>query len=446
MQQSLQLSRDARAEALYRRAKAIIPGGTQLLSKRPEMFAPGRWPAYFKQARGVEVIDIDDRKYIDMTTMGIGACLLGYADPDVNQAVADRVQRGSMSSLNAPEEVELAEMLLSLHPWAQMVRFARGGGEAMAVAVRIARASTGRDRVAFCGYHGWTDWYLAANLDPADDRLNGHLLPGLEPAGVPSGLAGTALPFTYNQLDPLREIACRHGPDLAAIVMEPTRGTPPAPGFLEAVREIADETGACLVFDEISIGFRLHYGGAHLHYGVMPDIAVFAKALGNGIPVSAIIGTDRVMQAAQRSFISSTFWTDSLGPTAAIATIRKMKQVNVPAHIASIGRMYKEGIAQLASRHQLPLKVSGHDAMPSISFVSEQALALQTLLTVRMLDRGILSGPAFYPSLMHHPAHVEQFLQAADQVFGELAETIKAGDVAQRIGGEVKHAGFARLA
>jgi glutamate-1-semialdehyde 2,1-aminomutase len=434
------------AQNLYCKARRIIPGGTQLLSKRPEMFAPGQWPGYFKEARGVEVIDIDGRRYIDMTTMGIGACLLGYADPDVNQAVVDRVQRGSMSSLNPPEEVELAEMLLSLHPWAQMARFARGGGEAMSVAVRIARAFTGRDRVAFCGYHGWTDWYLAANLDPADDRLKGHLLPGLEPAGVPSGLAGTALPFAYNQVDQLREISRQHGSKLAAIVMEPTRGSPPAPGFLEAVRKIADETGACLIFDEISIGFRLHHGGAHLHYGVMPDIAVFAKSLGNGIPVSAIIGTDRVMQAAQRSFISSTFWTDSLGPTAAIAVLKKMKQVNIPAHIAAIGKQYKEGLLQLSSKHTLPLKVGGHDAMPSISFASDQALALQTLLTVRMLDHGILSGSSFYPSLAHQPSHVEQFLTAADEVLAELAEAIRVGDVLQRIGGEVKHAGFARLA
>jgi len=433
-------------QALYQRAKRLIPGGTQLLSKRPEMFAPGQWPPFFRSAKGVEVTDVDGRTFTDMTTMGIGACLLGYADPDVERAVIDRLQRGPMSSLNCPEEVELAEALLAMHPWAKMIRYSRGGGEAMSVAVRIARAFTRRDRVAFCGYHGWHDWYLAANLDTSSDRLDGHLLPGLAPAGVPRGLAGSALPFAYNKIDELRKIVQQHGSELAAIVMEPTRSQLPAPGFLEAVREIADKTGAVFIFDEISVGFRLHCGGAHMHYGVTPDIAVFAKALGNGVPVAAIIGTDRVMQAAQGSFISSTFWTDGLGPAAAIAVLAKMQRINLPAHIQSIGKLYKAGIERLAAKHQLPLKVGGHDVFPAISFASDQALALQTLLTVRLLDRGFLSGAAFYPCFLHQPHHVEKFLSAADEVFAELKAAIAAGDVLSRIGGDVRHSGFSRLA
>ena len=216
---------DSKCQQLYRLAKSLIPGGTQLLSKRPEMFAPDQWPGYFREARGCEVVDLDGRRYVDMSTMGIGACLLGYNDPDVTEAVVARVKNGSMCTLNSPEEVELAQLLLSIHPWANKVRFGRTGGEAMAIAVRIARASTGRDVVAFCGYHGWHDWYLAANrtAQPGNDALQKHLLPGLSPRGVPTQLAGTALPFNYNQLDSLAAIVQREGPRLAAVVMEPTR-------------------------------------------------------------------------------------------------------------------------------------------------------------------------------------------------------------------------------
>jgi glutamate-1-semialdehyde aminotransferase len=174
-------------QRLYTQAKTRIPGGTQLLSKRPEMFLPDQWPSYYSRARGVEVWDLDGNKYIDMSYNGIGACVLGAADPDVDEAVKAAIDAGSMSTLNAPEEVELAELLCELHPWAEMVRYARSGGEAMAIAVRIARAKTRRDRVAFCGYHGWHDWYLAANL-AEEKALDGHLLPGLEPTGVPRGL------------------------------------------------------------------------------------------------------------------------------------------------------------------------------------------------------------------------------------------------------------------
>src|SRR5512136_215358 len=310
---------------LWQRAKRIIPGGSQLLSKRSEQFLPDLWPSYYRSAKGVEVTDLDGRRYIDMSLLGVGACPLGYADPDVDRAVKEAIDQGSMCTLNCPEEVELAEVLLRLHPWAEMVRFARGGGEAMAVAVRIARARTGREIVAFCGYHGWHDWYLSANL--ADDRnLDGHLLPGLEPRGVPRGLKGTAVPFRYNEIEDLRAIIDRHDGSLAAVVMEPIRDHEPVPGFLEEVQELAAAAGALLVVDEVSAGFRLNTGGAHLVYGIRPDIAVFAKGMSNGYPMAAIIGTGEAMSAAQETFVSSTYWTERIGPVAALATIDKYRR------------------------------------------------------------------------------------------------------------------------
>ncbi|MBL8221580.1 MAG: aminotransferase class III-fold pyridoxal phosphate-dependent enzyme, partial [Bryobacterales bacterium] len=270
-------------QRLYQKARKRIPGGTQLLSKRPEMFLPEQWPAYYAKASGAEVWDLDRNRYIDMSYGGIGACVLGYADPDVDDAVRGAVANGSACTLNCAEEVELADLLCELHPWADMVRYVRCGGEAMAAAVRIARARTKRDKIVFCGYHGWQDWYLAANL-AENDALSGHLLPGLHPAGVPRGLQGTAIPFAYNDMDGLRRALQQAGDDLAAVVMEPQRGAPPAPGFLETVREETHRRNALLVFDEITAAFRLNSGGVHLLYGVMPDIAVFAKALSNGYP------------------------------------------------------------------------------------------------------------------------------------------------------------------
>lgn len=433
---------------LYRLAQRLIPGGTQLLSKRPEMFAPEQWPAYFREARGCEVVDLDGRRYLDMALMGVSACLLGYNDPDVTAAVVRRVQAGSMCTLNSPEEVELAQLLLELHPWAEKVRFGRCGGEAMALAVRLARAATGRDLVAFCGYHGWHDWYLAANRTPEGpkDQLQGHLLPGLVPNGVPTQLAGTAFPFAYNHLDQLEAIVQRHGQHLAAVVMEPTRAVDPQPGFLEGVRRLCDQSGAVLVFDEITAGWRLALGGAHLRYGVAPDVAVFAKALGNGHPMAALVGRAAVMEAAQTSFVSSTYWTEGVGPTAALATIRKMQTIDVPSYVASIGTAWRDGMQLVAEKHGVALRFSGHPAITVLSFEHPEALALQTLFTVRMLDFGILAGAQFSVSLAHTGEHLMRYVAAADAIFAELAQAIADGDIVARIGGPVRHSGFSRLA
>jgi len=429
---------------LYIKAKALIPGGTQLLSKRPEMFLPEQWPAYYARAHGVEVVDLDGNTYIDMSVMGIGACVLGYADPDVDAAVKAAVDAGSACTLNAPEEVELAELLCELHPWAQMVRYARSGGEAMSMAVRIARAKTRRDKVAFCGYHGWTDWYLAANL-AEDDALDGHLMPGLSPAGVPRCLKGTALPFRYNRVDQLESIIDSNRADLAAIVMEPQRGHAPAPGFLEEVRGIATETGAVLIFDEITTGFRMTTGGIHLLQGINPDIAVFAKAMANGYPMAAVIGTEEVMQAAQSTFISSTNWTERIGPVAAIATIRKYRSENVAEHLIKIGNLVTAGWRQAAEETALKLHTSGLPSLCHFTLEYEEELVLTTLFTQVMLERGYLAWNQFKPSLAHREHHVEEYLEAVADVFSILSEAIVEGNVSDRLKGPLAQRGFYRL-
>ena len=430
---------------LYVHAKQIIPGGTQLLSKRPEMLAPGQWPPYFSEARGCEVWDLDGRHYYDMYGHGIGSCLLGFRDPDVTRAVLRRINLGSMSTLNPPEEVELADLLCEIHPWAERVRYARTGGESMAAAVRIARATTDRSIVAVCGYSGWHDWYLAANLGE-DDSLTGHLLPGLAPLGVPRELRGTNMTFHYDNSEEFEEIIDKYGNRLAAVVMEPCRYHDPEPGFLELIRDEAHRVGALLVFDEITIGWRLNFGGAHLKFGVNPDIAVFAKAIGNGHPIAAIIGTAEAMEGAHNSFISSTYWTESVGPTAALATIRKMMKNDIPAHVARIGDMIADYWQIHAEKHGLPVIAGdGYPCLAHFRFDHELKEELRTLYTQLMLDRGFLAGAMIYPTLAHTEEICERYDEAIDEVFGEIADALDRGDVKARLKGPVAHSGFARL-
>lgn len=427
-------------------AKTIIPGLTQLLSKRPDMFSLGIWPSYYSKAKGSRVWDLDGKEYLDMSIGGIGACVLGYADDEVDDAVISSIRNGVACSLNCPEEVELADLLCSLHPWAKKVRFTRSGGEAMAMAVRLARACTNKDVVAFCGYHGWMDWYLAANL-AQDSALDGHLLPGLSPRGVPRGLAGTSLPFRYNHIEDLEEIVQNNAGKLAAIVMEPIRSEAPLPGFIEKVRQLADESGAVLIMDEISAGFRYCAGGAHtVLHTVTPDMAVFSKALGNGYAIAAVIGTSDVMESAQKTFVSSTNWTERVGPTAALAMINKYQRLNVQDSFFEFGAKIQKGWHEIGSRHGFSMDVNGMEAMSHFSFESEDFLAYKAYFVQLMLDQNILASNLCYLMAAHTLEDVDIYLTACDNAFKSLAEARDKDDVRQRLRGDVAASGFKRLA
>jgi len=429
---------------LWKAAKKIIPGGTQLLSKRSEMFLPEQWPAYFKKAKGDEIWDLDGNRFIDMSYMGIGACVLGYADPDVNEAVKRTIDMASMTTLNCPEEVELAELLLGLNQWAGMVRYTKTGGEAIAIAVRIARAYTGKDKVGFCGYHGWHDWYLSANL--ANDRnLDGHLLPGLQPKGVPRCLIGTSIPFNYNKIGELEDIVSKNK-DIGVIAMEPIRYQEPENNFLKKVRKIADEIGAVLIFDEITSGWRMNVGGIHALYKINPDIAVYGKAMSNGFPMAAVVGKKEVMDIAQESFISSTYWTDRMGPVASIATINKMRKNNVPKHLCRIGNLVSEGWKRLADAHDLKIKTMGIPPLTTFAFEHDDAQAMHTLFTQEMLDRGFLASKSLYASYSHTKAHVSKYLGNVGEVFEIIKKAAESGRVRKLLRGPVAHTGFKRLA
>lgn len=434
-----------KSQQLYERAKQLIPGGTQLLSKRPEMHLPDHWPSYYSKASGCKVWDLDGNEYYDLSYMGIGSCILGYADKDVDQAVIQAVGKGVMSTLNAPEEVELAELLLKIHPWAEMVRYTRTGGEAMVVATRIARSYTGKDKILFCGYHGWHDWYLSSNL-AQKDALQGHLLTGLSPSGIPEGLNGVSFPFLYNNTEQFLKLINEHRNQIGAVVLESIRNFDPTEEFLRTIREVCTRENIPLVVDEISAGFRNTKGGAHLMIGLEPDIAVFAKAMSNGYPMAAVIGKRKYMDAAQKSFISSTYWTDRIGPTAAIATITKFTDLNVPHHLNKVGAIIKNGWKTLGQKHNLKMKVYGQPVLCGFSFDYPNPLELKTLYTQEMLSRGFLATTAFYASLAHTEEVCDKYLLAADECLGFIADKLKTNSVKESLRGPVCHNGFQRLA
>jgi len=349
-----------------------------------------------------------------------------------------------MSTLNCPEEVELAELLLKLHPWAGMAHFARTGGEAMAIAMRIARAKAGKDIVLFCGYHGWHDWYLSANISD-DKALDGHLLPGLSPKGVPRALGGTAIPFKYNDEEAFLDLAEKHRGEIAAVVMEPIRNFQPSKGFLETIRRVTKEQGIVFIFDEITAAWRLNVGAAHLSFPVRPDVAVFGKAMSNGYPMAAVLGTREVMDVAQDTFISSTYWTERIGPTAALATIAKLQKENVPKHLSGIGKQVQDGWKEKAGENNLEIEVSGIYPLGHFSFRHEKPLAMKTLFVQEMLEKGFLATCGFYASFAQKQAHVDSYLEAVGQAFSFIGEAARKGNVEKMLKGKQCHPGFMRL-
>lgn len=413
---------------LYRHAKTLMPQGCGLISKRPESFLPELWPSYYAKAQGPFVWDLSGNKYMDMCNAP-GPYALGAADPDVNAAVIKVVEAGSFSTLNPPEEVELAELLIELHPWCKggMVRYARGGGEINMLAARIARAATNRDRIAVCGYHGWVDWYIAANYQGADSSEGGRKLAadpryetdgtGHTTTGVPAHLAGSAIPWDYDRIDELRAIFEAYPGEIAAVMMEVARSETPPDGHLQAVRTLCDQYGAVLIFDEVSSAWRLNLGGRHLLYGVEPDMCTFSKTLSNGFAMAAVIGRHEVMQPAEKSFISTTYHTERVGPAAACATIKKMRATGAIEHNNAMGRLIKDGMVAAAAKCGLTITISGIDCWASFKFGDAPSVysaapgatslsPLMTLYTQEMLRRGFLSYGTSMPTYAHKEAHI----------------------------------------
>tara|TARA_Y100000816_G_C26102702_1_gene584877 strand:+ start:1408 stop:3435 length:2028 start_codon:yes stop_codon:yes gene_type:complete len=427
---------------LWKRAKRIIPGGNMLLSKRPEMFLPNQWPTYFSKAKGCKVWDLDGKEYIDMSIMGIGTNILGYGNPEVDEAVLSTVQSGNMSTLNCPEEVYLAEKLVELHKWADMVKFARSGGEANAIAIRIARAASGRDKVAICGYHGWHDWYLSANLGN-NKVLDEHLLAGLKTKGVPRNLQNTVFPFQYNRFDELEALVNNH--EIGVIKMEVERSTEPKDNFLNKVRNLATKHNIILIFDECTTGFRETFGGLHKKYSVEPDMAMFGKAMGNGYAITAVIGKREIMEEAQLTFISSTFWTERIGPTAALKTLEIMEKEKSWQIISKIGKDIRDRTKKLANHHGLKIHCRGLPALTGFDIDSKNSLEYKTLITQEMLSNGYLAGNTVYVCTNHTPEIIDGYFENLDKVFKLIKECENGLDVKKLLKDEVCHTSFKRL-
>lgn len=421
----------------------MIPGGTSLLSKRPEQFLPENWPAYYSKSKGCRVWDLDGKEYIDCSMMGIGTNTLGYANEAVDEAVMKVVKDGNLTTLNCPEEVYLAEKLLSMEPWAGGVRYTRGGGEANSMCVRIARAYTGRDKVAICGYHGWHDWYVSVNLGDSD-ALAGHLLPGIPTGGVPRELRGTTIPFHYNNFEELLDIVNKNS-DLAAVKMEVCRNFGPENNFLEKVRNLCTERGIVLIFDECTSGFRETFGGLFHKYGVIPDMTIYSKTMANGYALAAVLGKKEIMDAAQGSWISSTFWTERIGPTAALAALKEMERVKSWETITKMGLDNKKRWQALADKYGLEIEQWGIPALAGYTFKSKNHLAYKTFITQEMLKQGYLAGNSMYPSIAHTQDIIDDYFEKLDKIFAQIRDFEDGKDVMKVLDGPICQSGFKRL-
>lgn len=429
----------SRGEKLYKRAKRIIPGGNMLLSKRPEMFLKKGWPSYFSKASGCEIWDLDGDKYLDMSIMGIGTNTLGYAYLPVDEKVREVTYKSNMSSFNAPEEVLLAEKLVEIHPWSKQVKFARTGGEINAIAIRTARAAAAKDKVVVCGYHGWHDWYLSANLE-SSHTLNEHLLPGLNPNGVPQKLKGLTLTIRYNSFEDLKLLD--EDKNIGVLIMEVMRSEEPKPGYLETIREKCTKNGIVLIFDECTSGFRETYGGLHLKFGITPDLATFGKALGNGYAITALIGIDEIMEYANKTFISSTFWTERIGFVAGLETLSEMKRLKSWEIITNIGKEMQNIWKNIFSKYGYEINVTGIPALSSFLIKSENSNKVKTFITQEMLRNNILATNIFYPSIAHSQEHLDLYENFLDQTLKVSTETKDLNVLLE--GGEA-NTGFKRL-
>ena len=430
-----------KGQKLYRQAKKIILGGNMLFSKKPELFLPDHWPTYYSKAKGTYVWDLENKKYLDMICTP-GPNILGYSNKEIDNEVVKYLKRGNMTTFNCPEEVELARKITKIHPWSKMVKFARSGGEANAISIRIARAASKKDKIAVCGYHGWHDWYLSINLS-GKDKLKEHLLPGLNPNGVPKNLNQTVFPFQYNDIESLEKILKKH--DIGTIKLEVARYTKPNISFLKEVRKIANKKKIVLIFDECTTGFRRNFGGLHLTTGVEPDMAMFGKAIGNGYAINAIVGKKKVMKAAEDSFISSTFWTERVGYIAANTTLDLMEKLKPWEDLIFKGKMFKEGCLNLAKKHNIKLKVTGIDTINYLNFEKNKNQIYKTFITQEMLKAKILASNVIYFNTFHKKKHVTIYLRKLDEIFKKIKKIELNGSVKSKLKGPISHDTFKRL-
>jgi len=408
---------------LWNKSLKVIPGGNGLLSKRPERFLPDGWPTYFKKAKGVYIWDLNNKKFTDMATMGIGTSVLGYNNSSINNFVKLKIDQGINTTLNCYEEYELAKELLKIDKFADQVKFARGGGEAMSLAVRIARAKTKKNKIIFCGYHGWHDWYLSANLQNIKN-LNNHLLKNLKPIGIPKNFKNSAIPIEFNNIQMLEKIS--NLKNIAAIVVEPCRMERLSKTYVNKLNQICKKKKIALIVDEITSGWRDCKGGIYKEIGLKPSLVIYGKALGNGFAISAVIGSKKIMDIAQDTFVSSTAWTERVGFAAGLAVIKYHKENKIFSHNKKIGRQIKNGWLKLAKKHNLKIEVNSLNTIINFNFLYKNKNDyLITLFTELMLKENILANNTIYISYYHKKKNVIEYLKSVDKAFYKISKFIK---------------------
>jgi len=412
----------SRSRDLLARAERVIPSCTQTFSKGPNQWVRGVSPHYLVHGEGAWVWDVDGNKYLDYL-MALGPIILGYGNTRVNEAVMRQVRDGSVFSQMHPLEVEVAEMLVDLIPCAEMVRFAKNGSDATTGAVRAARAYTGRDHVAFCGYHGWHDWYIGTTT---------------RSKGVPAAVSALSHGFVYNDIDSLKQIFTEHA--VAAVVMEPIGVEEPRPGFLQAIRELCTENGSVLIYDEIVTGFRLHIGGAQAHFGITPDLACFGKAMANGFPLAAVVGRRDLMMAFDEIFFSGTFAGDAVSLAACKATIEELKENAVLAHIRTMGEKLKDGLSDMIGRCGLNevVRVIGPPVRSVMTFPGcdeREALLRRSFVMQECVKRGLLYFCSHVPCFAHGEDEIRFTLDVFKEVMPLVAAAFQINDFADRMEG-----------
>ena len=438
------VSKKINPQLVWRSAKKIIPGGTHLFSKRPELFLPNKWPTYFKKAKGCYIWDLNGQKYIDLSFMGVGTNTLGYSNKTIDDQVYKMLKTGNMSTLNSLEDVQLAKKLLKLHPWFDMARFTRSGGEANAVAIRIARASTEKNQIAICGYHGWHDWYLAANLKNRKNLEDG-LMKGLQFAGVPKNLINTVFPFKYNDFEGLKMLI-KKNPGIGIIKMEVSRNFGPENNFLKKVKSLSKKNNIILIFDECTSGFRETFGGLHKKFKIEPDMCIFGKALGNGYAINAILGKKKIMKNFDKTFISSTFWSERIGPTAGLATLKLMSDLKSWKIISKIGNKIKLKWKKLANKYGIDIKINGLASLPSFEIIDKDWLYIKTYITQEFLKKKILAANTVFVCINHDDVILKKYFRELEKIFFKISEYKKKNKkVRTLINSPVCKTGFFRL-
>lgn len=428
---------------MWKRALKSLPNGNMFFSKNPNLTLPELWPTYYSKAKGYKIWDLDNKLLNDFYLMGVGTNLLGYANKEIDNSVIKNIQKSNMSSLNSVEEILLAEKLINLHPWSSYATFARTGGEANSMAIRIGRAYANKGKIAICGYHGWHDWYLAANLkDPK--KLDQHLLSGLKTNGVAKNLSGSTLSFNYNDFYSFEKII-KNNNDLGIVIMEVMRNEPPKDNFLDKIRDICNRKKIVLIFDECSSGFRENFGGLHLNYNVNPDICMFGKALGNGYAITSLVGKEKIMKKARESFISSTFWSERIGYTAALKTLEIMERIKSWEKVSKLGSDIKKIWRTLSKSYELDINIAGLNAIPNFSFNSKNHLKYKTYITQEMLKHKILASNVVYMSVAHDQKIIKNYKDKITKIFAKIKDCENGKSIDKLLKTKVCQSTFKRL-